>query len=85
MGAPGRIATGSAAARRTRARRATPAAEEAERKAPAAPEERQLLEVLLAEPDLVFAAAEAAMPPEEIAHPGLRRLLEGLYALARGG
>jgi DNA primase len=53
-------------------------------RAPAAPEERQLLEVLLADPDLVPAAAEA-VPPDEIRHPGLRRLLGGLYALRAAG
>lgn len=50
----------------------------------AAPEERRLVEVLLAEPDLVGKAA-AVVRPEEIAHPGLRRLLEGLYALQATG
>ena len=53
-------------------------ADDAERTAPARPEERHLLEVLLAEPDLVL-AAKAALRPEEIAHPGLRELLQGLY------
>jgi DNA primase len=52
--------------------------------APAAREERELLEVLLADPGLVPAAA-AAVWPEEIAHPGLRQLLSGLYALAAAG
>jgi hypothetical protein len=61
-----------------------PNADEAERKAKAAPEERQLLEVLLAEPDLVLAAS-LAVRPEEIAHPGLRTLLDGLYALLAAG
>jgi DNA primase len=56
----------------------------APRVARAAPEERQLLEVLLAEPELVATAA-AGLRPEEIAHPGLRRLLEGLYALHAAG
>ncbi len=42
--------------------------------------ERELLEVLLADETLVAAAA-ASIPPEEIQHPGLRRLLAGLYAL----
>ena len=56
----------------------------APRAAKAAPEERQLLEVLLAEPALVATAA-AAIRPEEIAHPGLRVLLEGLYALRVAG
>jgi DNA primase len=57
---------------------------EEERKAPAAPEERDLLRVLLAEPALVPVAA-AAVAPEDIRHPGLRRLLEGLYALQAEG
>src|SRR5262249_29686195 len=51
---------------------------------PAALEERQLLEVLLAEPGLV-ARARAALPAAEIAHLGLRRLVEGLYALDAAG
>ena len=68
-----------------RGSRPAPAEDEAERKAaPAAPEERQLLELLLSEPDLVAEAAEAVRP-EEIAHPGLRRLLEGLYTLLAEG
>jgi DNA primase len=52
--------------------------------APAALEERQLLELLLAEPALV-ARARAELPAPQIAHPGLRRLLEGLYALEEAG
>jgi hypothetical protein len=59
-------------------------ADDAERKAPARPEERHLLEVLLAEPELV-AAAQAVVRPEEVGHPGLRALLEGLYALLAAG
>jgi DNA primase len=52
----------------------------AERKARAAAHERELLEVLLAEPALVAeAAAEVAV--EEVEHPGLRQLLQALYAL----
>ena len=58
--------------------------DDAERKAPARPEEKHLLEVLLAEPDLVT-AAQAAVRPEEVEHPGLRSLLEGLYALLAAG
>jgi DNA primase len=54
------------------------------RTAKAAPLERELLEVLLAEPDLVPQAA-AAVRPDEIAHPGLRQLLEGLYDLWKAG
>jgi DNA primase len=54
------------------------------RKALASPHERQLLEVLLAEPALVpLAAAEVASG--EIEHPGLRQLLEGLYRLQAEG
>jgi DNA primase len=56
----------------------------AERKAPARPEERQLLELLLADPAQVPTAA-AAVRPEEVEHPGLRRLLDGLYALHAAG
>jgi hypothetical protein len=42
--------------------------------------ERELLEVLLADPMLV-SAAKAEVSPTEISHPGLSRLLGGLYAL----
>jgi DNA primase len=56
---------------------------------PAAPDERQLLEVLLADARLVARAAApvtaGGVQVEEIAHPGLRRLLEGLYALHQSG
>jgi hypothetical protein len=52
--------------------------------APASLEERQLLEVLLAEPALV-GQARASLSPEEMSHPGLRRLLAGLYALDEAG
>lgn len=54
------------------------------RQAPAPPLERQLLEVLLAQPRLVAAAA-ADVSPEEVTHPGLRQLLEGLYELEGSG
>jgi DNA primase len=72
--------------RQKRDRPAAPARAEAPeaRKAPARPEERQLLELLLADPALVPTAA-AAVRPEEIEHPGLRRLLDGLYALHAAG
>jgi len=46
--------------------------------------ERELLEVLLADPELVR-VARAELPAAEVAHPGLRRLLEGLYALDEEG
>jgi len=50
----------------------------------AAPEETQLLQVLLAEPALVPVAA-ASVRPEDIEHPRLRLLLEELYALQAAG
>jgi DNA primase len=56
----------------------------APRTAPASPEERDLLTVLLADPDLVSSAA-SDIRPEDLQHPGLRRLLEGLYALVTEG
>ncbi len=46
--------------------------------------ERQLLEVLLAEPPLVSLAV-ASIPPEELKHSGLRRMLTDLYALHQDG
>jgi hypothetical protein len=42
------------------------------------------LEVLLADPGLV-GAARAAIAADEVQHPGLRLLLEGLYALHAAG
>jgi DNA primase len=50
----------------------------------ALPQERELLEVLLAEPALVPVAAEQ-LPASLISHPGLRRMLESLYALHAEG
>src|SRR5262249_24779057 len=61
-----------------------PAAAPAVRTAKAAPEERELLEVLLAEPDLV-SQARSEVPVEQIEHLGLRRLLQGLYDLHQAG
>jgi DNA primase len=66
-----------------------PAAEKAEpapalRQAPAPPHERELIELLLADPALV-ATAQDALTAEEVEHPGLRRLLEGLYELRQEG
>jgi DNA primase len=58
--------------------------EEPRRAAPAAPHERELLEVLLADPELV-AVARAELPADRVDHPGLRKLLEGLYALHEAG
>jgi DNA primase len=54
------------------------------RSAPAAAEERELLEVLLAEPALV-PVAMAELVVEQIQHPGLRELLAGLYDLQAAG
>lgn len=51
---------------------------------PPAPLERQLLEVLLAEPELVGQAA-AEVPPDELEHPRARRLLHELYLLKAEG
>lgn len=70
------------ARREKRDRRDEPAA--ARPAAPAPLEERQLLEVLLADPALV-ARARAALPADDLSHPGLRRLLAGLYALDEAG
>jgi DNA primase len=54
------------------------------RAAPAWPHERQLLEVLLADPGLVPAARDE-VTATEIEHLGLRQLLAGLYALQAEG
>ena len=51
---------------------------------PAPALERQLLELLLAEPGLVPQAARE-IQPEELTHPGLRKLLGGLYQLRAAG
>jgi DNA primase len=69
----------------TRPSRADQTAAEAEdRKAPAAPHEIELLEVLLADGTLVGQAMEQ-VAPGELQHPGLRSLLEGLYRLHAEG
>jgi DNA primase len=73
------------ARRDTRESRRTDSDEEPQKRlAPAAPAERQLLQALLAEPALV-AGAVAEVTPEQIRHPGLRRLYEGLCRLHQGG
>jgi DNA primase len=54
------------------------------RQAPAAPEELQLLEVLLADPQLVPEALRS-IRPDEVQHPGLRRLYQGLADLHAAG
>ena len=55
--------------RKARRGREQPGAALAERARPAAPQERELLQVLLADPELV-ARAEAEVRPEDVAHPG---------------
>jgi DNA primase len=57
---------------------------ETKQKAPAAKVERQLLELLLAEPSFTPKALEK-MPAEEIEHPGLRHLLEVMYRMHQKG
>lgn len=65
-------------------RASEPEVQQAPRSAPAPPEEKELLTVLLADPLLVPAAAQEVRP-EELQHPGLRRLLQGLYGLQAEG
>jgi DNA primase len=65
-------------------RREEAATEEPRKAAPATAEERELLEVLLAEPALV-AVSRTVIRLEMVQHPGLRRLLAGLYALQESG
>jgi DNA primase len=79
---PSRLPVQPSAARTTEpdADAAAPAA----RSGPAAAAERQLLEILLADPGLVPRAA-AAMAPDEVAHTGLRRLLAELYRSQAAG
>lgn len=50
----------------------------------AAQHERELVEILLAEPALV-ARAMTDISPDEVGHPGLRKVIEALYRLHRGG
>jgi DNA primase len=57
---------------------------EAPKQAPAAPVERDLLQVLLAEPELI-PQAQSALTPDQVIHPGLRRMLEGMYDLHTAG
>jgi len=57
---------------------------EAPRSGPALRHETQLLEVLLANP-LLVARAKGEVKPEDMEHPGLRRLLECLYRLETEG
>jgi DNA primase len=61
-----------------------PAAAAPEQSAKPPLHERELLEVLLAEPALVARAAQD-IPPEEMEHPGLRKVIEALYSLHAEG
>ena len=72
------------ALRRGSSRQVSGSEENEKRSAPASPRDRQLLQLLLAEPELV-ARAVPAVAPAEVEHPGLRSLLEGLYALHQEG
>jgi DNA primase len=65
---------------------AGPSAEDVDgpRKGRAAAEERELLQLLLADPSLVAMAAPV-VAPDDVRHPGLRKVLAGLYdAVAEG-
>jgi len=62
----------------------TPEQSQETRQAPAARHEVELMEVLLAEPDLV-GEARVEIDPGSVEHPGLRLLLEGLYDLHEEG
>ena len=58
--------------------------DEGPQQAPAPLEERQLVQILLAEAALVGEASEA-LSAEEVTHPGLKRVVEELYTLHRAG
>jgi DNA primase len=62
----------------------TPEQSQETRQAPAARHEVELMEVLLAQPDLV-GKAKAEIESGRIEHPGIRLLLEGLYDLHEQG
>ncbi len=70
--------------RPTPSRSETTAAASAPAAGPAPPEERELLEVLLADPAFV-PLAMGNLSLDDVTHPGLRRLLEHLFALYRDG
>ncbi|MCE9531066.1 MAG: hypothetical protein K8T89_08065, partial [Planctomycetes bacterium] len=72
------------AARSAPAAQPEAAAPQAPAAGPAPPLERQLLELLLADPALV-PLAEREVQPNDMTHSGLRKLLEGLYGLKEKG
>ena len=51
---------------------------------PAPPVERQLVELLLSDPNLIAVAA-AQLAPEHVTHTGLRRIIAELYAAYAAG
>ena len=67
---------------RTQERKSTPGKDTASAvpQSPPAPEEKELLQVLLAEPALVRVSA-AEIHPGQIQHPDVRELIQGLYDL----
>ncbi|GIW81754.1 MAG: DNA primase [Gemmatales bacterium] len=70
---------------RSRAPVEKPAQQQTEtRAAPAAEHEKQLVQILLASPELV-GVAQANLALEEIEHPGLRRLVQILFDLHKAG
>lgn len=68
----------------TRGAETKPSVPEQSRSAPAALHEKELLELLLAEPSFV-PKAFGEVQPEEIEHPGLRKIAEALYSLHAEG
>lgn len=51
---------------------------------PALPAERQLVELLLSDPNLIPVAA-TQLAPEQVTHTGLRRIIAELYAAQAAG
>jgi DNA primase len=80
----GRLEELRARRRRVEDRHPPPEAAGGKKAAPAAPHERELLQVLLAEPSLVGVAG-GEVSVNEIKHLGLQQLLAGLYALHSEG
>jgi DNA primase len=62
----------------------SPPADAAPRAKPARPVEKELLQILLADPELIR-RAYLEVRPEEVEHPGLQQLLGGLYRLHEAG
>jgi DNA primase len=77
-------AGGAPAVQASAARTTKPAGDPSAKADPKYTCERQLLELLLADPALVPRAADA-IAPEELTHTGLRRMLGELYAVQAAG